>query len=122
MNPTDFFEVSKRIKRGIELKRPSSFTGRVEEAWIRTGISRTYYSVFLFLRDKLSFQKYTRSNVHGKVINRLRIISPEIAHKLQALRIKRDDADYNLLIRFRYKDLIWAISIAEDIFTKSKNI
>lgn len=68
-NQLDFFTVSYRIKDLLE--RESPLASGIHDAWIRTGISRTYYGVFLYLRSLLKLDTYRVTDVHGKVLEEL---------------------------------------------------
>lgn len=87
------FDWKKFIEFAEELHQQKS-----EEAF-RTAISRAYYSVFCTLRNLKGFEKYTKSDVHSKVIGTLRTSQDKdeqwIGKTLDSLRKERNLADYN---------------------------
>ena len=73
-----------------------------DEAGCRTAISRCYYAAFLFARNLLDphfhFSKEGKGHVELRMLflNATSPESPQIASKLDDLRKKRNDADYDL--------------------------
>jgi|GEM_PF-5342952 len=83
-NPKDFFEFSKEL-----FKTNFPF----EDAKIRTILSRVYYAVHLFAREKLNLpEKAHHDEVYKEIKNRNRIIGKELDY----LWIYRVGADYRL--------------------------
>ena len=103
------------------------------EAACRTGISRAYYSVLcaakvFCLNEKiLSLHETRGSQVHRNVINSL-IDHQErdfvkIGKKLETLREKRNDADYDSFKKgLDKKELCITIEMSKDIFTMIEDL
>ena len=74
-------------------------TGALEEASLRSSISRGYYGVFCIARNKKNYQHYKARNVHQEVINKYKNSGDKRERKigkgLDELRKARNDADYN---------------------------
>jgi len=90
------------------------------EAGLRTSISRSYYSQFLALRDKLIAKGYSEPTDNQSVHAALRkeLVSRgyrSVARKLDNLRVKRVDADYNLTKMIIRKDANMAYGLALEI-------
>jgi hypothetical protein len=94
MNPDEFLSLAKELDSGT-LQSPAT------EPKIRTAISRAYY--FIFLKIKLSLENfgavfYSGRDTHIQVVNCLfqdRSMNA-VAIQLNALRVKRNNADYDL--------------------------
>ena len=64
------------------------------EADFRTAVSRTYYAVFLVVRDR--FRVEGRRNIHGRVMGVLRSYDKIAGERFDSLRDLRTLADYRL--------------------------
>ena len=79
-----------------------------EDARYRTCISRAYYAVHLFTKNKLKdigviikIEKDERKGaIHDKVIDGLKMKNGNLGDMLSKLRDKRGDADYTLNVKF----------------------
>ncbi len=86
------------------LKNLDNYTGRQKEFYVRTGISRAYYGLIWYLRDRLSKQGYNfkGKNLHSYIPRILMIIGKEKeAKKFESLKLKRNEADYSLKSEFK---------------------
>jgi len=121
-SPKDFFEVSKNIHDA--LKTPEKLLKIHSEyitAWIRTGISRAYYAAFLLTND-ISGYRFGGKNAHDqlcRVLKTMRGVYAKIGSKLNSLRKRRLQADYNLAYKPSLGELQWAVKTAEDIIAKA---
>lgn len=107
MRPSDYLEVAKFILDNVLSLKP-------DEAWIRTGVSRAYYAVFLYLRERLNV-KVRGSEAHKAVYLKLKRVNRGLARELKMLRILRNDADYDLERPFSPDDLRRALITAKKI-------
>lgn len=82
-NPDGFFTVARQLT-----------SDSVGEANLRTAVGRAYYSVFLVARNRLGVGDKT--NVHAKVIARLKAVDRTAGDQLDRLRDLRELADYEL--------------------------
>ncbi|EDP73394.1 hypothetical protein [Hydrogenivirga sp. 128-5-R1-1] len=95
----EFLKIAEEILENID-----NYTGRKKEFYVRTGISRAYYGLIWYLRDRLSKQGYNfkKKNLHSHIpkvlINMGRL---EEAKKFEELKTIRNDADYNLKSEFK---------------------
>ena len=95
----EFLKIAKDI-----LKNLDNYTGRQKEFYVRTGISRAYYGLIWYLRDRLSKQGYNfkGKNLHSYIPRILmRMGKLDEAFEFENLKIKRNDADYNLKSEFK---------------------
>ncbi len=95
----EFLKIAKYI-----LKNLDNYTGRQKGFYVRTGISRAYYGLIWYLRDRLSKQGYNfkGKNLHSYIPKILmRIGSLEEAKKFEELKTIRNDADYNIKSEFK---------------------
>lgn len=97
MDPKDFLSTARNLKDSTS------------ESDIRTSIGRSYYSVFLYLREQLKSlgiekQVYPEREAHEFISYSLEFCNikegSKIGNKLRSLRQYRKDADYNLSIAF----------------------
>lgn len=90
-----------------------------DEAYLRTLISRSYYGLFLIMRDELEKHGILfprKGDDHGFLINELRGREYfKIADKMKKLRGKRNDADYWTNKPIKEKDLIFSLQLAEQL-------
>lgn len=70
-----------------------------QESYLRSAISRAYYSVFCIARNRTGFKNHRESNVHFVVINKLKSHPDtrikKIGKNIDELRRYRNEADYN---------------------------
>jgi len=114
-NPLSFKNIALKISSSLRSNKNIPLDEEEKEAWIRTGISRSYYAAFLIAREKLSLKNYTKPDIHKLVIEKLSNIDPIIKDKLSELRRKRNYADYNIKISMKINDLIWSLATAQHI-------
>jgi len=116
-NPSDFLDIARSIyARGA----PSG-----DEAHIRTAISRAYYAAYLLIRTAI---REKRSDPHLQVIHKELCLDlkscardtdvQELGQRLDGLRSRRLDADYDLDKRLTVLDAGLMISEAENIIGK----
>lgn len=111
-----------------------------EEEKYRTCVSRAYYAAHLFTREKLKKLKRItgtevderKGEMHQKVIDALKYMKEEnkivwgekkekkLWQRLNKLKLKRGDADYNLNENFQYmeKTVKFYIEDADDIIQR----
>ncbi len=134
-DPLDFFTVSRKIYDLLREDNP--IVSDVSDAWIRTGISRSYYSIFLYIRKNMKLEYYKQHNIHKKILDELKKLSNSYRYmgkidkgkkyyiiytKLFDLRKRRTDADYERGKRYSVEDLEETIEIADDIIRIAKQI
>ena len=80
----------------LELLHIAEFlaNGDASEAALRTAVSRTYYAVFLTVREELQVEG--KRNIHGRVMGALRTYNKETGIQFQKLMDLRSLADYQL--------------------------
>ena len=66
--------------------------GDTSEANLRTAVSRTYYAVFLVMRER--FEVEGKRNIHGRVIGAVYAYDKMAGERLQKLEALRILADY----------------------------
>ena len=92
-NPEDFYKIAENIYNKL-----NTSTIPYKEAWIRTAISRLYYSIFLYLRNMIGYKKYHKRDIHQIVpeilINKGGVFT-KIGYKLSKIREIRNTADYD---------------------------
>lgn len=85
LDPMRFLTVAQDLAKGTS-----------DEAKLRVAVGRAYYALFLIAREKTGV--VTTDNVHSAVMRELRSLGYRtIARQLQALKILRVVADYQLL-------------------------
>ncbi len=105
----------------------------LEQAAVRTAVSRAYYASFLFIRDfiLLNYEKMLpqdlkrviRTNKAHRVVARiLELISPMHAQYFINLRKLRNKADYETRGSLSHRDLVKALKLAEAIVSNANNI
>ena len=123
--PKDFGKVAEEIYNALQQSGTIPISNTVIEAWIRTAISRAYYSAFLLINER-SGKKFHGKRAHEDLVNYLkgkRGIYSIIGTKLDALRRNRIKADYWLPPKYTaiLKNLHWTMLTLYDIFAKVKN-
>ena len=86
------------------LKNLDNYTGRQKEFYVRTGISRAYYGLIWYLRDRLSKQGYNfkGKNLHSYIPKVLASLGRfDLIEDFEILKTKRNDADYNTKLEFK---------------------
>ncbi len=68
--------------------------GDASEANLRTAVSRTYYAVFLAMRERFGVEG--KRNIHGRVIGAVYAYDKMAGERLQKLEALRGLADYRL--------------------------
>ena len=68
--------------------------GDASEANLRTAVSRTYYAVFLVIRERFGVEG--KRNIHGRVIGAVYAYDKAAGERLQKLEALRALADYRL--------------------------
>ena len=118
-DPQGFIEYAEEILQS--LAQSSTSHQSMEQAKVRTSISRAYYGAYLFTREKLcstgKFEPTGRPSDHGTIVGVLKGSGPDdIGAKLDSLRKKRNDADYKLdLSEMTQKSAAHWINIARQI-------
>ena len=111
----EFLNIARSIANCYESNAHECIIMR-NEGLIRSGVSRAYYAAFIIARLAVRLEYFRRKEVHEKVIDRLKEDGhADIADKLFKLRMKRNDADYDVYINITAKTLKWAIKIANDV-------
>ena len=92
MNVEDFLQLPKAIDQAIQ--KGSSITSIVDEAILRTGIGRCYYTAFLKGRDYLGLSGTFKKDIHKVVLEELKQkgmwgVASDL-FDLKQLRIKAD--------------------------------
>lgn len=87
--------------RGEQFLRVADELGAFSgEEWDRTRIGRLYYGVYLeyraFAEDRLGFNRLNLAREHRVVADLIRSHDSTVADDLTALRILRNQADYDL--------------------------
>ncbi|MDE1832246.1 MAG: HEPN domain-containing protein [Thaumarchaeota archaeon] len=109
-DPLEFLTTAKNLSNGNT------------ESQFRTSISRSYYSVFLLIRDKIEtkygkFQLKRHGEIHQKVNDKLLELRLfKIASKLDGLRKNRRDADYFLSLTIGQNDAENSWKLANNIY------
>ncbi len=107
------FDWKEYIKLAEELLK------QVDEAHLRSSISRAYYGVFCIARNKSGYKRTKATNVHKSVIlhyQRSHNLDYKFVGKLlDELRRNRNDADYN-------EDKVIDLRLAERVLAKSSMI
>lgn len=114
----DFLTISKAIEQsvtdGTNIDRHNK-----DAAWLRSALSRVYFSVFLLLRDAFLKQKrfapliQRKPEDHTEIAKTLDRLPNEFQHFAifyRNLRRNRDQADYDLPPNFQVKPNIVSIS------------
>ncbi len=86
------------------LKNLDNYTGRQKEFYVRTGISRAYYGLIWYLRDRLSKQGYNfkGKNLHSYIPKVLASLGRfDLVKRFEILKAERNDADYNIKSEFK---------------------
>lgn len=116
MQPSEFLNVAHSLLGG-------------NEASLRTSISRSYYSQFLLIREKLRANGYADpvpgegKSVHSALREELvRRGHRPLVRKLHNLSEKRVDADYRLEVSIIYKEANLAYRLAEEIESLAKGL
>ncbi len=91
-DPKKFLIFSKKL---LEINNPKPI-----EAFHRSAISRAYYSVFLFAREKIDFKdnriiEHTKHDVHKQVAMASIMFDPDLYDDFLELRDSRVDSDYH---------------------------
>jgi len=107
------FDWKEYLKLAEELAKGS------KESYLRSSISRAYYSVFCISRNKTIGKDYKRSDVHNKVIEILKNKEDKSLRKaglnLDELRRIRNKADYDEDEEINYSLVSRMILLAKDI-------
>ena len=112
----DFLNIADRITEcyGDESRRECSM--QKSEGLIRSGISRAYYAAFIIARYAVGLEYLRGKDIHEKVITRLKEDGHEdIADKLFELRMKRNNADYDVYKHIPVRMLEWATITAKEV-------
>ncbi|MBI2304603.1 MAG: hypothetical protein HYU86_07655 [Chloroflexi bacterium] len=97
-DPEAFLDTAEELLQGLS-GAPTVKSNR-DQAKVRSSISRSYYAAYLAAREAFhSLGRITPTGGpedHQKIINALGGMSTERGGKLHRLRMKRNQADYNL--------------------------
>lgn len=105
--PNDFLLTSKEIENSLNSSNINK--GSTEYAWIRSAISRAYYSAFLILRvsliDNKKWSSFIKSgkDEHERLRKTLLSLPQQfkpVANDFNNLRKRRNHADYDLPPKF----------------------
>ena len=94
-----FLKVAEDILENID-----NYSGKTKEFYIRTGISRAYYGLIWYLRNRLSKKGY---NFRGKNVHHFisKVLANEgrldLVEEFEVLKAKRNDADYRETKEFK---------------------
>ena len=69
--PKDFGKVAEEIYNALQQSGTIPISNTVIEAWIRTAISRAYYSAFLLINER-SGKKFHGKRAHEDLVNYLK--------------------------------------------------
>ena len=100
----EFLKIAEEILENID-----NYTGRKKEFYVRTGISRAYYGLIWYLRDRLSKQGYNfkKKNLHSHIPKVLASMGRfDLIEDFETLKAQRNDADY----RAR-NELLWLTTL-----------
>ena len=115
-NPIEFYQLA-----GILFKQQKE-ADQYSESFTRTIISRAYYSAFLVARNQSGINKSSK-DVHQEVRDYFRSSGKEkIANQLDDLRIRRNDADYQIDKKLTSRDSGIALKLTESILREFKSI
>lgn len=96
-DPLEFFQLAKKLVNDKEVS-------------LRTSVSRVYYACFLFSRENLNLRSKS-PEIHKKVIEKLYKKDRVTANSLHILRRFRNQADYDLNIKFQKDKVKTAINL-----------
>ena len=101
----DFIQISSDIQQSF-LSNTNIVLSPKESAWLRSAISRAYYSAFLQLRhefrndptlqSRVTPMSNAHSNIKNELINNLPAHLIYLANDFDNLRVERNHADYDL--------------------------
>ncbi len=105
----------------------------LEQAAIRTSVSRAYYASFLLIRDLVllryekvlpqDLKRVIRTNKAHRVVARvLELTNPKHAQYFMNLRKLRNRADYETKESLLHRDLVKALKLAEAIVSNANSI
>ena len=104
-SPNDFLSISNEIVNSIDDNHDITIITSAEYAWVRSAISRAYYSAFLALRiSLLDSNRWPTLQSHniddhknlGNILFRLPPAFTPTANAFKNLRKRRNHADYDL--------------------------
>lgn len=106
LDPRDYLEVAMKISRNKDTRG---------EAWIRTAVSRCYYSAFLAAKRLLTPTKGAPhgNDLHRFVIMSMRKVDGGMADRLKYLYDQRIMADFN-------DDVPWSIDVINEVHCIAK--
>ena len=121
-HPDDFGKIAEKIHDALQQTTLIPVNDSESEAWIRTAISRAYYSAFLLVNEK-SGKTFWGKNAHENLVKYLIAMGglhAIIGSKLDVLRKNRIKADYWMPPNYfaKLNTLKWSISILQDIRSK----
>ncbi len=127
-NPLDFHHFATFLAKQL-----SRIPSDLEQAAIRTSVSRAYYASFLLIRDLIllryektlpqDLKRVIRTNKAHRVVTRiLELTDPVHAHYFINLRKLRNRADYETKESLMHKDLDKALKLAEAIVSNANSI
>jgi hypothetical protein len=117
MNPQDFLDVARTLSKNNN------------EAFIRSLIGRSYYAMIIHIKEALSDELHIPfskgDNIHELIpryLNNSQVLGTQnLAQEISDFRDKRNEADYNMKIKFTEIDKLWIIT-AEKIIAKFDNL
>lgn len=106
----------------LNLASQFSYAG-ADEALLRTSIGRSYFSAFLFAREKLDtlghYHPKKSGEDHPRVRNALGSIGrSDLKNKLLGLSVRRGTADYDLNVIITHRKAQQALQIANNLFSE----
>jgi uncharacterized protein (UPF0332 family) len=127
-NPLDFHHFATFLAQQL-----SRIPSDLEQAAIRTSVSRAYYASFLLIRDFIllryektlpqDLKRVIRTNKAHRVVARiLELTDPVHAQYFINLRKLRNRADYETKESLMHKDLAKALKLAEAIVSNANSI
>ena len=105
-----FMDIAERT-----LQSKDVVTLQLNEGVLRTAISRAYYAVFILARHILGLDLHKTPEVHRIVVEKLRELSKPLGDKLQELRRRRNEADYEVHATITINTLKQAHTIARTL-------
>ena len=127
LDPRDFLKLAERLYKDENYQD-------INEAKLRTAVSRSYYAAFLILRETLKerlvntqlseyFKAIYRSGaIHGCVKEILDEIDDFLGKLYGKLRKERNRSDYNLNESITPKDVEYIIEVAKEIIEQAPNL
>jgi uncharacterized protein (UPF0332 family) len=126
--PKTFYDLAMYVKDHLLNTIPRE----LKQATNRTCISRTYYAIFLSLREKILTlpirdvelrNRIERTNdAHAIVAESIKKVDFHVGNYIINLRTKRNYADYRTDVKITLEDVMYVLKIANEIFDELMTI